>query len=53
MAGKKKDAPKRVAVKKTLRRAKKEEPVVYGPKGRATEGGYMVSEDGQILAKPK
>ena len=40
-------APKRAA------RVKKEEAIVYGPKGRATAGGYMVSEDGQILAKPK
>ena len=42
-----KKAPKRAA------RVKKEEAIVYGPKGRATAGGYMVSEDGQILAKPK
>ena len=53
MARKMKAAPRRVAVKKTLKRTRKEEAIVYGPKGRATEGGYMVSEDGQILAKPK
>ena len=53
MASKKKAAPVMRKAPKRAARVKKDEVIGYGPKGRATAGGYMVSEDGQILAKPK
>lgn len=53
---KKKPAAKKAAVSKrnlSDRGKRAAKPPVYGKDGLATAGGYMVSETGDILAKPK